>query len=47
VRILSALDERTLRDIGINPSEITSYAYGNPEDRRRTCRASWQLNLHA
>ena len=47
VRILSALDERTLRDIGINPSEITSYAYGNPEHRRRSCEASWRHNSHA
>src|SRR4029453_7743572 len=39
VRILSALDERTLRDIGINPSEITSYAYGDPDQRRRRCEA--------
>ena len=47
VRILSALDERTLRDIGINPSEITSYAYGDPEQRRRRCEASWRFNAHA
>jgi uncharacterized protein YjiS (DUF1127 family) len=47
VRILSALDERTLRDIGISPSEITSYAYGDPEQRRRRCEASWRFNVHA
>jgi uncharacterized protein YjiS (DUF1127 family) len=47
VRILSALDERTLRDIGISPSEITSYAYGDPEQRRRRCEASWRFNAHA
>jgi len=47
VRILSSLDERTLRDIGINPSEITSYAYGDPEQRRRTCTSSWRLSSHA
>jgi uncharacterized protein YjiS (DUF1127 family) len=47
VRILSALDERTLRDIGINPSELTSYAYGDPDQRRRRCEASWRFNAHA
>jgi uncharacterized protein YjiS (DUF1127 family) len=47
VRILSALDERTLRDIGINPSEITSYAYGDPEHRRRRCQANWRWSSHA
>ena len=47
VRILSSLDERTLRDIGINPSEISSYAYGDPEQRRRTCTMSWRLSSHA
>jgi uncharacterized protein YjiS (DUF1127 family) len=47
VRILSALDERTLRDIGISPSEITSYAYGDPDQRRRRCEASWRFNAHA
>jgi uncharacterized protein YjiS (DUF1127 family) len=47
VRILSSLDERTLRDIGINPSEISSYAYGDPEQRRRTCTSSWRLSSHA
>jgi uncharacterized protein YjiS (DUF1127 family) len=47
VRILAALDERTLRDIGINPSEITSYAYGDPDQRRRRCEASWRSSSHA
>src|SRR5262245_38477661 len=47
VRILSALDARTLRDIGINPSEITSYAYGDPEQRRRRGEAGWRGNSHA
>ena len=47
VRILAALDDRTLKDIGINPSEITSYAYGDPEQRRRRCEASWRWNSHA
>jgi uncharacterized protein YjiS (DUF1127 family) len=47
VRILSALDERTLKDIGIDPSEITSYAYGDPDHRRRRCEASWRWSSHA
>ena len=47
VRILAALDERTLKDIGINPSEITSYAYGDPDQRRRRCEASWRWSSHA
>jgi uncharacterized protein YjiS (DUF1127 family) len=47
VRILAALDERTLKDIGINPSEITSYAYGDPEQRRRRCEVSWRWSSHA
>jgi len=47
VRILAALDERTLKDIGISPSEITSYAYGDPDQRRRRCEASWRSSSHA
>ena len=47
VRILSALDERTLRDIGIHPSEISSYAYGDPDQRRCRCAASWRESSHA
>ena len=46
VRILSSLDERTLKDIGINPSEITSYAYGDPDHRRARCAASWRRSSH-
>jgi uncharacterized protein YjiS (DUF1127 family) len=46
VRILASLDDRTLRDIGIHPSEITSYAYGDPDQRRRICEESWRLNSH-
>jgi uncharacterized protein YjiS (DUF1127 family) len=29
--LLASLDERTLRDIGLNPSEITSVVYGAPD----------------
>jgi uncharacterized protein YjiS (DUF1127 family) len=35
VLILQSLDDRTLRDIGISPSEITSCVYGEALDRRR------------
>jgi uncharacterized protein YjiS (DUF1127 family) len=34
-RILHSLDARTLKDIGINESEITSIVYGTDGDRRR------------
>ena len=40
VVILRALDERTLRDIGIHPSEISSCVYGR-SDRRRTYDERW------
>jgi uncharacterized protein YjiS (DUF1127 family) len=39
--ILHALDERTLRDIGISPSEIHSCVYSNSRDRRRRYHARW------
>jgi uncharacterized protein YjiS (DUF1127 family) len=29
--LLASLDERTLRDIGLSPSEITSVVYGSPD----------------
>ena len=29
--LLASLDERTLRDIGLSPSEITSVVYGAPD----------------
>ena len=47
VELLHSLDDRTLRDIGIDPSEITSYAYGDPDHRRRRCEAGWRRNSHA
>jgi uncharacterized protein YjiS (DUF1127 family) len=40
VLILRSLDERTLRDIGIAPSEIESCVWGGSDRLRRYC-ASW------
>lgn len=41
VLILCSLDERTLHDIGINPSEIESCVYGKDGDRRRRYHERW------
>jgi uncharacterized protein YjiS (DUF1127 family) len=41
VLILCSLDERTLRDIGISPSEIESCVYGRSGDRPRRYHESW------
>ena len=43
VQILRTLDARTLRDIGLSPSEIESAVYGRPGDRRREYRTRWGL----
>jgi uncharacterized protein YjiS (DUF1127 family) len=40
--ILQSLDERTLHDIGISPSEIESCVYGRWRDRRRPYDANWR-----
>lgn len=41
VLILHSLDDRTLHDIGIAPSEIESCVYGKDGDRRRRYSATW------
>jgi uncharacterized protein YjiS (DUF1127 family) len=41
IKILSALDERTLRDIGIAPSEIASVVHGRPDERLRPYDELW------
>ena len=35
VRVLRSLDARTLKDIGMDPTEIESVVHGRREDRRR------------
>jgi uncharacterized protein YjiS (DUF1127 family) len=42
VLLLASLDERTLRDIGLTPSEIASVVYG-AADRRRSYEAGCLL----
>jgi uncharacterized protein YjiS (DUF1127 family) len=42
VLILRTLDRRTLRDIGIDPSEIESYVYGRRGERRRGYDEDWR-----
>jgi len=34
---LKSVDPRTLRDMGIDRSEVTSIVYGDPRERRRQC----------
>ena len=41
IRILQSLDHRTLKDIGIDPSEIESAVHGRTADRVRTYEPGW------
>jgi uncharacterized protein YjiS (DUF1127 family) len=41
VHILRALDARTLRDIGMSPSEIESFVHGLPGGLRRAYDEDW------
>jgi uncharacterized protein YjiS (DUF1127 family) len=43
VDLLHSLDDRTLRDIGVGRSEITSVVDGRPCDRTRHYNEAWRL----
>lgn len=43
IHLLDSLDDRTLHDIGIGRSEITSAVYGRRGDRARCYEESWRL----
>jgi uncharacterized protein YjiS (DUF1127 family) len=43
VELLSSLDDRTLRDIGVGRDEISSVVYGKHGDRTRCYEESWRL----
>jgi len=45
VLILCSLDERTLHDIGISPSEIQSCVYSRSRDRLRRYNETWPWRL--
>ena len=42
VDLLHSLDDRTLRDIGVGRSEVTSLVYGRPRDRTRCYEETWR-----
>jgi uncharacterized protein YjiS (DUF1127 family) len=41
VEILRSLDDRTLKDIGMNRLEIESFVHGTPGERMRAYDAAW------
>jgi uncharacterized protein YjiS (DUF1127 family) len=41
VHILRSLDRRTLKDIGVDPTEIDSTVYGASNERLRPYREGW------
>jgi uncharacterized protein YjiS (DUF1127 family) len=43
VELLHSLDDRTLGDIGVSRSEISSFVYGRPGDRTRCYEETWRL----
>ncbi|HZT47567.1 MAG TPA: DUF1127 domain-containing protein [Hyphomicrobiaceae bacterium] len=42
VELLEGLDDRTLHDIGVSRTEITSLVYGRRGDRRRVYEEAWR-----
>jgi uncharacterized protein YjiS (DUF1127 family) len=43
VRLLHSLDDRTLHDIGVGRSEISSMVYGRRGDRVRSYEEAWRI----